>query len=56
MGDFVRRFRESLEEDFTETALKTLIVIWAIFVIILVIFFVDNKWLLTGILAYEILP
>lgn len=48
--------RQSFYEDFTATSLKTIIVLWALMVIFLVLFVVDNKWLLAGILAYEVLP
>lgn len=51
-----RSIREHFQNDFTTATLKTLIVLWALFVIVLVLFFVDNKWLLAGILAYEVLP
>jgi hypothetical protein len=37
------------------TTLKITIILWAIAVIILVLF-VDNPWILAGILAYEVLP
>jgi hypothetical protein len=40
----------------TATWLKTVIVLWALFVIVLVVFFVDSPWLLAGILLYEVLP
>lgn len=36
--------------------LKTAIVLWAFFVIFLVLFFVDNPWVLAGIFLYEVLP
>jgi len=53
-----QRFNEyhnALATDFSTTALRTMIVIWALFVIVLV-FFINNSWLLAGILLYEILP
>ena len=56
MNKVAENFRESLNEDFTATALKVLIILWLIFVAILVIFVIDNKWLLAGVLAYEMLP
>lgn len=54
--DAVQELRQHFFENYTETILKGMIVVWAIFVIILVLFFVNNKWLLAGILAYEVLP
>jgi hypothetical protein len=55
MDDLIRAFREAANRDFTLLSLKALIIIWAIFVVALAIV-VDNKWVLTGILAYEVLP
>lgn len=52
----IHSVRQGFYQDFTESMLKTLIVVWAILVILLVLFVVDNKWLLAGILAYEVLP
>jgi hypothetical protein len=56
LTELMHRWRTALSHDFTATTLKAAIVIWAIFVCIMVIFFVDNKWLLAGILLYEVLP
>lgn len=56
LNDLIKSYRKSLTNKFTATALKTMIVIWAIFVIIITVFFVDNEWLLAGILLYEVLP
>lgn len=50
------KFRQSFYDDFTVASLKTIIVVWAIGVILLVLFVVNDKWLLAGILAYEVLP
>lgn len=54
--ELLHMWRQALANDFTTTALKTGIVLWAIFVIFLVIFVIDNKWLLAGIFLYEVLP
>lgn len=54
--DWWRVVRSKFYEDFTAATLKTLIVVWAILVIFLVLFVVQNKWLLATILAYEVLP
>ncbi len=51
-----KKIRQAFYEDYTVTGLKVAIVAWAIVVSIAVIFFIDNKWLLAGILAYELLP
>ena len=56
LTELIHQWRTALSHDFTATALKTAIVIWAIFVILLVVFVVDNKWLLAGIFLYEVLP
>jgi len=56
LTEFIHHWRRSLTEDFTTTSLKTAIVVWAILVCIAVVFFIDNKWLLAGILLYEVLP
>ena len=52
----IKAWQASLAEGHTETWLKTAIVLWALGVIILVVFFVDNKWILAAILLYEVLP
>lgn len=52
----IEQWRNKLAEGHTETWLKTAIVLWALFVIVLVLFTVHNKWLLAGILLYEVLP
>ena len=51
----VATFRQKVFEDFSLTSLKVAIILWALFVIVLVLF-VNNKWILAGILAYEVLP
>lgn len=51
-----KKIRQEFYEDWTQASLKAAIVLWALFIIFLVIFVVDNKWILAGILAYEILP
>ncbi len=53
--DIFNKIRLAAERDFTLVGLKTLIIAWALFVIVLTLF-IDNKWILAGILAYEILP
>jgi len=55
MNDLIKRTQQALAEDFTTTALKIIIVLWALFVIVLALG-IDNRWILAGILAYEILP
>lgn len=55
MDEMIKKFREAANRDFTLLSLKSLIIIWAIFVVILTLI-IDNKWVLTGILAYEVLP
>lgn len=52
----VDKVRRSFHEHYTASSLKVLIVTWAILVILVTVFVVDNPWILAGILAYEILP
>lgn len=54
-GEVVSDFRKKASNDMSLTALKTAIIVWALF-IILATLFIDNKWILGGILAYEMLP
>lgn len=55
MNDVFRRVQAAFSEDFTESALRAVIILWAVFVIFLALN-VKNKFLLAGILAYEVLP
>jgi hypothetical protein len=55
MNNFIRRIQQEFNKDFSLTALRVAIILWAIFVICLAIV-VDNKWFLAGVLAYEVLP
>lgn len=52
----IEKVRQSFYQSYTAATLKILIIGWAIFIILLVLFVVDNPWILAGILAYEILP
>jgi len=56
MNHWIEQTRRNFARDYTTTALKTMIVVWALLVIFATIFVVDNKWILAGILAYEVLP
>ena len=56
LKDTWQHVRQSFYDDFTLAGLKTIIVLWALFIIFVVLFVVDNKWILAGILAYEVLP
>lgn len=47
--------QKQAHDDLTLFALRTVIILWAIFIIILVLT-IKNKWVLGGILAYEVLP
>lgn len=55
MNEFIRRVQAEFAKDFTLTALRITIILWALFVIGLALF-VKNKWFLAGVLAYEVLP
>lgn len=48
-------FRKSANRDLTLFQLKTAIILWSVVIIILTLF-ISDKWILAGILAYEILP
>jgi hypothetical protein len=50
-----KQFRQDVYEEYSVLALKTCIIVWALFVIGLALF-VNDKWLLAGILAWELLP
>ena len=47
--------RKKAAEDFSLFGLKATIILWCL-VIIFMVLSIDNKWILAGILAYEILP
>jgi hypothetical protein len=47
--------RRSFQKNLTVTTLKSLIIMWALFIIVLTLF-IDNEWVLAGMLAYEVLP
>lgn len=53
--NYVSRLQEALNRDYTLGALKIFIIVWAIFIIFLSLV-IDNKWILAGIIAYEVLP
>ena len=55
MNEFIRRMQAEFNRDMTLTALRVVIILWALFVIGLALF-VKNKWFLAGVLAYEVLP
>lgn len=50
-----KKVQQAASDDLTLASLRTLIVLWAVFIIVLT-FSIKNKWILAGILAYEILP
>lgn len=52
----INKWREYLGNHWTVPYLKALIVLWAIGVIILVLFFIDNPFILASIFLYEALP
>ncbi len=56
LGIFHGRFRDKvLEQHWSISTLKLLIITVAILLIILALF-IDNPWILAAILAYEVLP
>ena len=54
-SNLAREVRQRFNDDFTLMGLRVFITLWAIAVAILV-WFIDNKWILAGIAAYEVLP
>lgn len=59
----IKKWRDNLASGHTETWLATLITVWAILVVIvawyLVVKYPQNqaiKWILAGIILYEVLP
>ena len=50
-----KKFRQDVYDEYSVFALKTFIIAWALLVIVAALW-IDNKWLLAGILAWEILP
>jgi hypothetical protein len=55
MNDFIKRIQSEFARDFTLTGLRLAIVMWSI-VIAISALSINNKWILAGILAYEVLP
>lgn len=49
------RVQQLAARDFTLFGLKFLLIAWAVGVIIAALL-INNKWLLAGLLAYEVLP
>lgn len=50
------QWQHHLAGNWTVASLKAAIVTWSIIIIIVVLFFVHDPWILAGILLYEILP
>lgn len=55
MDKIVESVQRAFARNFTVSALKVIIVLWAFFVIALALS-VDDEWILAGLLAYEVLP
>lgn len=51
----VEAIKQKANNDMSLFALKSVIILWCL-VIITATLFIDNKWILSGILAYEVLP
>lgn len=51
----VHQFREAADKDLTLLGLRVAITAWAL-IIILLAWSVKNKWVLTGVLAWEVFP
>jgi len=57
----IEQWQRRLAEGHTETWLATVIIVWAFFVVLVAIWLAQQKseavkWILAGILLYEILP
>lgn len=55
MNSWIRALQQQFASDFTLTSLRVTITLWALFIIVLA-WVINNKWILAGILAYEVLP
>lgn len=55
INSYYERLKHQFYQDYTTTTLKALIIVVAI-ILIGAALFIDNKWLLAGILVWEILP
>ena len=55
ISQFFGKIEQAFHDDFTLAGLKTIIILWAIGVIVLVLV-INNKWILAAIAAYEMLP
>jgi hypothetical protein len=55
MNALIQRVRTEFARDFTSMMLRICIIVWAIVVVIAALT-VKSKWVLAGILAWEILP
>lgn len=55
LTNFVQKAQRQFAEEMPSITLKVVIILWALFVIGLALW-IDNPWILAGILAYEVLP
>lgn len=55
MNNFIQKIQEGFAQDFSAMMLRILIIVWAI-VVVIAAFTVKSKWVLAGILAWELLP
>lgn len=55
MNSWIKNAQQAFAQDFSKSTLKALIIAVGIVLIGLGLF-VDNTWVLAGILAYEVLP
>jgi hypothetical protein len=49
------KIQGSFSKDYTLASLRLFIIAWAIFIIVISLI-IDNKYILAGIIAYEVLP
>jgi hypothetical protein len=55
MNELFRRVQSSFHRDLTKASLKTLIIMWAVLVILLALY-LDDTWALAALLSWEVLP
>lgn len=55
MNNFIQKIQNGFAQDFSAMMLRIFIVTWALIVVIAA-FTVKSKWVLAGILAWELLP
>lgn len=55
LGYKIDGLKHAVSDNYSTNVLRIMIILWAIFLVLLVLH-VNNKWVLAGILLYEVLP